>query len=123
MEKGKGKIFLNTVLWGFALWLYGYILGFVFFAIVPKDQIGWYIFPFGLAAILWVLVRKIKRDEFKCFIGLGIVWTVLAIVLDYVFLVKMLSATNYYKLDVYMYYVLTLTLPILVGVNKIKRSN
>jgi len=95
MPQSKPKIFLNTVLWGLALWFFGYVLGFVFFALVPKDSIGWYVMPFGLAATLWVLIKKIKREEFGCYVGLGIVWTVLAIALDYVFLVKMLSAFDY----------------------------
>jgi hypothetical protein len=117
----KGKVFLNTVLWGFALWLFGYVLGFVFFAFVPKDLVGWYILPLGIIATLWVLLKKIKREEFKCYIGLGVVWTIMAVVLDYVFLVKMLNANDYYKPDVYIYYTLTLVLPIAVGWYKFKK--
>jgi len=123
METNKGKIFLNTVLWGFALWLFGYILGFVFFAFVPKELLGWYIMPFGLIAILWVLIKKIKRDGFGCYVGLGVIWTIMAIVLDYVFLVKLLNATDYYKLDVYIYYILTLILPVVVGWYKVRKIN
>jgi len=124
METDKGKIFLNTIFWGVALWLFGYILGIVFFAFVPKDLIGWYIMPLGLMLTLWVLFKKIKRESFVCYIGLGVVWTIIAITFDYLFLVKLFKAINYYKLDVYIYYFLTLTLPIATGVykfNKIKR--
>jgi hypothetical protein len=123
METKKGKIFLNTVLWGFVLWLFGYVLGFIFFAFVPKDLMGWYILPFGVIATLWVLLKKIKRDKFGCYIALGIIWTIMAIVLDYIFLVKMLKATDYYKLDVYIYYILTLVLPIVVGWFKSSKAN
>ncbi|MDD5721221.1 MAG: hypothetical protein PHT16_02115 [Candidatus Pacebacteria bacterium] len=124
-QANKGKIFLNTIFWGFVLWLFGYILGFVFFAIVPKESLGWYIMPFGVIATLWVLLKKIKREKFMCYLGLGVVWAIMAIVLDYVFLVKLLKATDYYKLDVYLYYFLTLVLPIVVGwftLKKAKRS-
>ena len=41
--------------------------------------------PFGIIATLWVLLKKIKRNEFMCYIGLGIIWTIMAIVLDYIF--------------------------------------
>ena len=85
METNKRKIFLNTVFWGFMLWLFGYILGFVFFALVPKDVLGWYIMPFGIAFILWVLFIKIRREEFGCYIGLGVIWTIMAVVLDMYF--------------------------------------
>ncbi len=121
METSKGKIFLNTVLWGFALWLFGYILGIVFFAFVPKDIIGWVILPFGVAATLWVLSKKIERGEFGCYVGLGIIWTIMAVALDYIFLVKLFKATDYYKVDVYVYYVLTLLLPIVVGWYKVRK--
>ena len=121
MESNKGKIFLNTVMWGFILWLFGYILGFVFFAIAPRDMIGWYVMPFGIAATLWVLIKMIKREEFKCYIGLGVIWTIIAVVLDYFFIVKMLKSPDYYKLDVYLYYMLTFVLPVAVGWYKFNR--
>jgi hypothetical protein len=48
--------------------------------------------------------------------------TVIAIVFDYVFLVKVLNpADGYYKLDVYLYYVFTLILPLIIGWLKIRR--
>lgn len=124
METNKGKIFLNTVFWGFILWLFGYILGIVFFIFLPKELIGWCIMPIALAATLWVLFKKIKREFFACYIGLGLIWTIMAVALDYVFLVKLLKAVDYYKIDVYIYYFLTFVLPVAVGLykfNKIKK--
>jgi len=124
MKTNKGKIFLNTVFWGFILWFFGYILGILFFAFVPKELIGWYIMPIALIVTLWVLLKKIKRDSLTCYIGLGVIWTIMAIVLDYFFLVKLFKTVGYYKIDVYIYYFLTLVLPIFVGLykfNKIKR--
>ena len=118
METNKGKIFLNTIFWGFIVWLFGYILGMIFFAFVPKNLLGWYIMPLAIVFTLWVLFKKIKRESFTCYIGLGIIWTIMAIILDYVFLVKLLNAADYYKLDVYLYYTLTLVLPLLVGWRK-----
>jgi hypothetical protein len=118
MEKNKGKIFLNTIFWGFILWLIGYVLGMVFFAFVPKDQIGWYILPIGTVVTLWVLFKKIERETFSCYIGLGVIWTLMAVLLDYIFIVKLLNSLGYYKPDVYIYYALTLVIPIIVGYYK-----
>jgi hypothetical protein len=115
MTTNKGKILLNTLFWGFILWLFGYVLGIVFFAFVPEEQIGFYILPLGVAFTLWVLLKKIKREEFMCYIGLGVIWTITAVLLDYLFIVKMFQSADYYKPDVYMYYALTLILPIAVG--------
>lgn len=44
------------------------------------------------------------------------VWTVMAVVFDYVFIVRAFNPSDrYYKLDVYVYYVLTFTIPLAVG--------
>jgi len=88
---------------------------------VPQAIIGWYIMPFGVAATLWVLLKKIKRDKFQCYVGLAIFWTLIAVLFDYLFIVKLLKSASYYKLDVYFYYLLTFVLPILVGWRKKKR--
>jgi hypothetical protein len=119
----KKALFLNTVFWGFALWFFGYILGFVLFAFVPKDLLGWVIMPFGIAVTLWVLFKKIARKELKCYFGLAIFWTLIAVVFDYLFIIKLLNSSYYYKLDVYLYYLLIFALPIVAGwykFNKIK---
>ncbi|MEY4731299.1 MAG: hypothetical protein RL681_245 [Candidatus Parcubacteria bacterium] len=117
------KIVLNTLTWGFALWLFGYILGLVFFALVPPAVIGWYIMPFGIAATLWVLFKKVERDSFGCYVGVGIIWTLLAVLLDYLFIVLMLHPVDgYYKLDVYIYYALTFVLPLIAGWWKRKKK-
>jgi hypothetical protein len=117
----KKKILFNTLLWGFLLWLFGYILGIVFFAFVPKDAIGWFILPFGVAATLWVLFKKIERESFGCYIGLGVFWAGMAMILDYLFIVKLFKSADYYKLDVYAYYLLTFALPVFVGWYKLKK--
>jgi len=47
------------------------------------------------------------------------IWTIIAVVFDYIFIVKLLKPLDfYYKLDVYLYYSLTFILPILVGWRK-----
>jgi hypothetical protein len=87
--------------WGFVLWLTGYILGFVFFFLVPPAYVGWAVTPIGILITLWVLFKKIKSTSFRHYLVLAVVWTLIAIALDYFFLVKMLKpADGYYKLDV-----------------------
>lgn len=120
MPKDPGRVLRNTVFWGLILWLFGYVLGIVFYYAVPKDLIGFAILPFGVTLTLWVLLKKINRDEFGCYFGLGLIWTILAVLLDYFFIVKMLKPLEYYKLDVYIYYALTFILPLAVGWYKFK---
>jgi len=114
------KILLSTLFWGFILWIFGFVLGILFFAILPKEMIGWAILPIGIVFSLFVLIKKIQREEFRCFIGLGIIWTIMAVLLDYVFLVRLFNATDYYRLDVYIYYISTFTLPLMVGFYRFK---
>jgi hypothetical protein len=111
------KQFLKDALgWGVLLWFIGYILGFVFFALVPANVIGWYIMPFGIVITLFVAFKFIKGQDLQYYFKVALVWTALAIILDYLFLVKLLNpAGGYYKLDVYVYYGLTFILPLLVG--------
>ncbi|MFA6428431.1 MAG: hypothetical protein WCW02_02695 [Candidatus Buchananbacteria bacterium] len=123
MPTNKGKILLNNILWGLALWLFGYILGFIFYAFIPQQYLGWAIMPFGLVVTLWVLIKKIEREQLMCYFGVGVIWTVIAVAMDYFGIVKLLGSTNYYKLDVYFYYALTFILPIIVGWYKFRKNN
>jgi hypothetical protein len=80
------KQFLKDVfVWGFILWLIGYLLGIVFFPIVPNSILGWIIMPIGTTITLWVLLRKIKADSFKYYVLLALVWVLIAITCDYFF--------------------------------------
>ena len=105
----------DSIGWGFLLWFIGYVLGIVLFMVVPPDMIGWVLSPFATLFTLWVLLKKIKRNQFTYYVMLGIVWTIIAVVFDYIFLVTLFKSANYYKLDVYVYYVLMFVLPIFVG--------
>lgn len=99
--------------WGFLLWLAGYFLGFCFYPFVPPAHIGWYVTPFGIALTCLVLWKWVRVSVVGEAILIGVIWTVVAIICDYFFLVKLLNpADGYYKLDVYLYYLFTLVLPV-----------
>ena len=114
------KQFLKDALgWGFILWLIGYGLGIMLFAFVPPSMIGWIIMPIGAIITLWILFKKIKADSFGYYARLAAVWVLIAVVFDYLFIVKAFKpADGYYKLDVYVYYALTFALPLIVGWRK-----
>ncbi len=48
------------------------------------------------------------------YLGVGLAWTALAAVLDYLFIVRLFDAV-YYAADVYLYYALTFLIPVGVG--------
>jgi hypothetical protein len=112
----KKKLAKEAVGWGFGLWAFGYVLGFAFYPFLSPDILGWAIMPFGLAATLWVLLKWLEPKTLGHYLIIGVVWTALAVVLDYFFIVRLLMPQDgYYKPDVYFYYALMLALPILVG--------
>ncbi|KKQ10310.1 MAG: hypothetical protein US20_C0001G0024 [Candidatus Pacebacteria bacterium GW2011_GWF1_36_5] len=113
----------NMLTWGFILWLGGYLASIILFFIVPKEYIGWVLSPLASVFTIWVLMKKVKRPELMCYFGTGLIWTIMAILLDYLFIVTLLKTGNsYYKHDVYLYYFLTFVLPMGVGYWKFKHK-
>ena len=110
----------DSIGWGFLLWFIGYLLGIVLFVVVSTDMIGWVLSPVATLFTLWVLIKKIKSKQFAYYVMIGIVWTIIAIIFDYVFIVTLFKSTSYYKLDVYVYYVIMFMLPVVVGMKKAK---
>jgi len=110
------KLLKDGLGWGTALWLIGYILGMVFYFVMPAKYIGWAVMPIGTAATIYVLLKRIKSASLQHYLALGIVWLLIAFAGDYFFIVRMLKpGDGYYKPDVYLYYLLAFALPVLVG--------
>ena len=102
--------------WGFVLWLIGYALGMMLFALVPANLIGWIIMPIGAAITLWIAFKKVTGDTLRYYCLVALVWLLIAVLGDYLFIVKALKpADGYYKPDVYLYYALTLAIPLFAG--------
>ncbi len=86
---------------------------------VPAELIGWIISPIGVLITLLVLTKKINSTSLRHYALVAVIWAVIAVVFDYLFLVQLFKPEDgYYKLDVYLYYLLTLLLPLLVGWKK-----
>jgi hypothetical protein len=110
------QFYKDAIGWGLLLWLFGYLLGIILFFLVPPSLIGWVITPIATVVTLWVLRSKIKSNSFSYYFGIAVVWVIIAVVFDYLFIVKAFNpADGYYKTDVYVYYLLTFLLPLIVG--------
>jgi hypothetical protein len=108
--------------WGFVLWIIGYALGMILFAFVPTSLIGWIILPIVTVLGLWIAFRKVKGDTLQYYGLVALVWVLIAVVGDYLFIVKALKpADGYYKPDVYMYYALTFAIPLFAGWKRTSR--
>lgn len=102
--------------WGIALWFTGYVLGIGLYFLVALSLLGWVIMPIG-AALTWVVLwRWVESRDFVGYVRLAVVWTAIAVAGDFLFIVKALHPPDgYYKLDVYLYYVLTFLMPLIAG--------
>jgi len=112
----KNQLLKDAFGWGFLLWLFGYLLGIVLFFGFPPSIIGWIIMPLGSLLTLWILIRKVHGATLQYYLIIGVVWTLMAVALDYFLLVKVFHpADGYYKLDVYIYYLFCFLSPLIIG--------
>ena len=117
------KIFIkDAVGWGVGLWFVGWVLGIIAFMVVAPNMIGWVVSPIATLITLWVLIKKVSGDNLAYYLKVAVVWTIIAVVFDYLFNVLLFKiGAGYYKLDIYIYYGLTFVLPLVVGYFKIKK--
>jgi hypothetical protein len=106
----------DTLGLGAGLWLIGYLASLLLFFSPFADSMGWIITavctPVTIA-IAWWWFRE--RDlPLTYFVLVGLAWTVIAIVLDYLCIVRLFQ-TPYYEIDIFVYYTLTFLIPVGVG--------
>ena len=102
---------------GTAFWLIGYLASLVLFFTPFAGIMGWIlvaIFTPVTITITWWWFRKRERLSLQYYAGVGIAWVLVAVVLDYLFIVLLFQAT-YYGVDVFVYYALTFFIPVGVG--------
>ena len=108
---------IDTAGLGTALWLIGYLASLALFFTPFSGIMGWILLaiftPVTIAVTAWWF-RQRERLPLPYFAGVGVAWTLIAIVLDYLFIVLLFQAT-YYGPDVFVYYAVTFLIPVGVG--------
>jgi hypothetical protein len=106
---------------GTGLWLIGYLASLALFFSPFAGSMGWILLvvctPVTIVITWWWF--KGRDLALPYYAQVGIAWTVLAVVLDYLFIVWMLQAT-YYGPDVFVYYALTFLIPVGIGLYLIR---
>jgi hypothetical protein len=70
------------------------------------------------------LFKKVDREKYSDYFYIALIWTVMAITLDYFFNVLLFKiGLSYYKLDIFVYYAATFILPLLVSTYKTSKAN
>ena len=107
----------DTVSLGIALWLMGYLASLVLFFTPYAATMGWILTALltpVTIAITWWWFRKRERLSLQYYAGVGVVWVLIAVVFDSLFIVMLFQAT-YFSPDVFVYYALTFLIPVGVG--------
>ncbi|KQC03983.1 MAG: hypothetical protein APR53_04215 [Methanoculleus sp. SDB] len=101
---------------GTLFWLVGYLVSIVLFFSPFAYAMGWIItavFTPVTIAVTWWWFRS-RPLPLTYYAILGVSWTAIAVVLDYLFIVVLFEA-SYYGADVFVYYALTFAIPVCVG--------
>lgn len=112
------QVIKDTLGLGTLFWLLGYLASLVlYFSPVPYS-IGWILLvvftPFTIG-VTWWWFRQRGLLPPRHYAGVGTAWMLIAIVLDYLFIVLLFSAVEYYVPDVLLYYALMFLIPVGVG--------
>jgi len=107
---------IDTIGIGTALWLFGYLASLALFFSPVANIMGWIITavftPITIGITWWRFRGRNLPPSY--FVTVGAAWTVIAVVFDYLFIVRLFQAT-YYRPDVFVYYALTFLIPVAVG--------
>jgi len=102
---------------GTLLWLIGYLASMALFFSPLSYSLGWIILaaftPFT-AWVAWWWFRPKGPRPLQYYAEVGAAWALVAVVLDYLFIVLLFRA-SYYAPDVFLYYALMFLVPVGVG--------
>jgi hypothetical protein len=111
------QLIKDTAGLGTALWLIGYLSSLALFFTPYAGIMGWILIavftPITIVVALWWFGKQ-KPHPLQYYAGVGAAWALIAIVLDYLFIVILFQA-NYYEIDVLVYYAVTFLIPVAVG--------
>jgi len=102
---------------GTAFWLIGYLASLVLFYTPYAGIMGWIllaVFTPVTIAIAWLWFKHREPLTLQYYAGVGGAWVIIAIILDYLFIVLLFQET-YYEPDVFVYYTATFLIPVGVG--------
>jgi hypothetical protein len=108
----------DTVYAGTLLWLTGYLASMaVYFSGLNYDFWGKVVLLLYIPCVaIFAFWYFSSRDlPLRYYAGIGIAWSLIAVVLDYPFIVLRFGAFQYYTPDVYLYYAAMFFIPVGAG--------
>jgi hypothetical protein len=117
-QDSTGQTLKDTAGLGILFWLVGYLAGIVLFFTPYRDSMGWVMLftftPFTILITWWWFRQRLYLSPWY-YAGVGIAWALIAIALDYLFIVRLFSSPAYYALHIWLYYALMFLIPVAVG--------
>jgi hypothetical protein len=111
------QLLKDTLGLGTLLWLIGYLASVALYFSPLSYALGWVIVVIFTPFTIWVTWWwfKTRALPLPYYAGVGIAWTAIAVVLDYLFIVLLFHSPGYYAPDVFIYYALMFLIPVGVG--------
>lgn len=75
-----------------------------------------------ISFIIEFYMLRFKSEHILYYVLTGIVWLSIAVVLDYLFIIRLFNVKNYYDSKVIVYYLTTPIIPISIGI-RYQRKN
>jgi hypothetical protein len=115
-KKTRAKL-IDMLGLGFAIWLIGYVASIILWGFVSHDILGWVLFVVFIPLMVYLPYWRFRnrKETAGYYFMVALVWLLIAVVFDYLFIVKLFNSPDYYKLDVFVYYTVTFLMPLLVG--------
>jgi len=108
----------DTIALGVLLWVIGHAILMGLYYSPFASSMSWIIIVVSTPlAILytWWWFKERDHHHLSYYVIMGLVWVLIALVLDYLFIVFLFGITNYYSPDVLLYYALIFLVPVGVG--------
>jgi len=117
MERKTKTKLIDTLGLGFVIWLIGYIASILLWGFISHDILGWVIFVIFIPLMAYMPYRRFRsrKETAGYYLLVALAWLLIALVFDYLFIVKLFDAKDYYKLDIFVYYAVTFLAPLLIG--------
>ncbi|MDE1804433.1 MAG: hypothetical protein KGH59_01465 [Candidatus Micrarchaeota archaeon] len=117
MKTAAKTTIIDALGMGIGIWLIGYIGSILLFSFIPANLLGWILFTVltPLTLLIAYLRFRNRSGRMRYYLLVAAVWVCVAVVFDYLFIVKLFNSIDYYKPDVFVYYITTFIIPLAIG--------
>lgn len=85
---------------------------------MPSDIPGWILFVLFTPLLIAITLARFRKRSLllRYYVIIAVIWTGIAIVSDFLFIVLLFKPENYYHASVFVYYLETFLVPFITGI-------